>query len=113
MSSGAHPIGDPPARADAAHVMTIRTRYTEQQQASDRLPTPRRFRRQVPPQQPPDSVDEIRTERVTQMRERLRLHGYHVDAEAVAEAIVDRLREGGAVSGGARSRSSRPRPPAR
>ena len=41
MSSGEHPMADPPSGDDACHVMKPATRYTEQQDAWDRVATGR------------------------------------------------------------------------
>jgi hypothetical protein len=105
MSSGEHPIADPPNDADAAHVMTTATRYAEQQ---DICAVPGRFGRKVSL----DSVAEIRKVQVDQMRNRMQ-RGYRVDSHAVAEAIIARLEAGGTVKGGARNPSSSSRPSAR
>jgi hypothetical protein len=56
---------------------------------------------------------ESRTVKVDQLRTRIARADYHVDSHAVAEAIIARLKAGGTVSDGARSRSSAPRPPLR
>jgi hypothetical protein len=103
--SGDHPIGDPPKRADAAHVMTTATRYDEQQDTSA---APGRFGRKVEL----DSVAETRKAQVDHMRKRVHA-GYRVDPHAVADAIIARLEAGGTVKGGARNPASSARPPAR
>jgi hypothetical protein len=56
---------------------------------------------------------ESRTVKVVQLRNRIARADYHVDSHAVAEAIIVRLKAGGMVSDGARSRSTAPRPPLR
>ena len=114
MSLGVDPMCDRRSGADAPHVMRCTARYTEGEDFSDRLPAARRFGRDSSPHPGgQDPVDETRTDRVTQMRKQVRDGAYCVDPHAVAEAIIDRLREGGSVSAGARNRSSPRRPPAR
>lgn len=71
MSSGLNPIGDPAERADALRAMT--TAIREHQQRRD---TAGRFERA---ERAPNEA----------------LPAYEVDAEAVAQAIVDRLLSGG------------------
>jgi hypothetical protein len=106
MTSGEHPMGDPPNGADAAHVMTTATRYAEQQ---DQSAAPGRFGRKVPLD---PEVAETRKVQVDQMRNRMQRGGYRVDPHAVAEAIIARLQAGRTVSG-ARNPASSSRPPAR
>jgi hypothetical protein len=60
-----------------------------------------------------EKITETRRATVEQMRNRIARAGYRVDSHAVAEAIIARLKAGGMVSDGARSRSSAPRPPLR
>jgi anti-sigma28 factor (negative regulator of flagellin synthesis) len=55
----------------------------------------------------------IRTDQVDQMRNTIQRTGYRVDPDAVAEAIIARLKAGSTVRDGARSPSSSPRPRAR
>jgi hypothetical protein len=59
------------------------------------------------------SREMTRRARVDQIRNRIARGGYRVDSHAVAEAIIVRLKAGGMVSDGARSRSTAPRPPLR
>ena len=93
--------------ADAARVTTTATRNAEQQEVRGR------FARSVQREAKAlDSVAEIRTVLVDQMRNRMK-RGYRVDSHAVAEAIIARLKAGGTVKDGARSPSRSPRPPAR
>jgi anti-sigma28 factor (negative regulator of flagellin synthesis) len=115
MTSGEHPMADPPSGADAAHVMTTAARYADQQDTSDRpAAVAGRFGRQVPLEaRALDSVAETRKVQVDQMRNRMERGGYRVDSHAVAAAIIARLKAGRTVSGGARSPSSSSRPPAR
>jgi anti-sigma28 factor (negative regulator of flagellin synthesis) len=108
MSSGEHPMADPPSGDDACHVRKPAARYDEQQDACDRVAR-ERFGRQGPL----DSVAETRTLKVDQLRDRIARAEYRVDSRAVAEAIIARLTAGGSVSDGARSRSNAPRPPLR
>jgi anti-sigma28 factor (negative regulator of flagellin synthesis) len=56
---------------------------------------------------------ETRTDQVDQMRNLIERTGYRVDSNAVAEAIIARLKAGGAVRDGARNPASSPRPRAR
>jgi anti-sigma28 factor (negative regulator of flagellin synthesis) len=96
-------MNDPPQRADADRVTTTATPEASQQG---------RFgRNTLRDAQALDS--ETRTDQVDQMRNIIQRTGYRVDANAVAEAIIARLKAGSAVRGGARSPSSSPRPRAR
>jgi anti-sigma28 factor (negative regulator of flagellin synthesis) len=56
---------------------------------------------------------DIRTDQVDQMRNIIQRTGYRVDPNAVAEAIIARLKAGSTVRDGARSPSSSPRRRAR
>ncbi len=95
-------MNDPSRPADADRVTTTATRQAEQQG---------RFgRNSLREAQALDS--ETRTDQVDQMRNLIQ-RGYRVDSNAVAEAIIARLKAGSAVKGGARSPSRTPRPRAR
>jgi anti-sigma28 factor (negative regulator of flagellin synthesis) len=103
MKSGADPMNDPPRPADADRVTTTATPEASQQG---------RFgRNALREAQALDS--ETRTDQVDQMRNLIQRPGYRVDPNAVAEAIIARLKAGGAVRDGARSPSSSRRPRAR
>jgi anti-sigma28 factor (negative regulator of flagellin synthesis) len=96
-------MNDPSKPADADRVTTTATREASLQG---------RFgRNTLREAQALDS--ETRTDQVDQMRNIIQRTGYRVDPNAVAEAIIARLKAGGAVRDGARSPSSSPRPRAR
>jgi anti-sigma28 factor (negative regulator of flagellin synthesis) len=94
-------MSDPSRPADADRVTT--TAKAEQQ---------RRFgRNSLREAQALES--ETRTDQVDQMRNLIQRPGYRVDPNAVADAIIARLKAGGTVRDGARSPSSPGRPRAR
>ena len=93
-----------PSDADAGRVTKPATRNAEQEEPRGRFARP--FPNAL------DSVADTRTEKVDQMRNRMK-RGYRVDSHAVADAIIARLKAGGTVRDGARSPSRSPRPPAR
>ena len=96
-------MNDPSKSADAGRVTTTATPEASQQG---------RFgRNTLREAQALDS--ETRTDQVDQMRNIIQRTGYRVDPNAVAEAIIARLKAGGAVRDGARSPSSSGRPRAR
>jgi anti-sigma28 factor (negative regulator of flagellin synthesis) len=88
--------------ADADRVTTTATREASQQG---------RFRNTLREAQALDS--DIRTDQVDHMRNTIQRTGYRVDPNAVAEAIIARLKAGSAVRDGARNPSSSGRPRAR
>jgi anti-sigma28 factor (negative regulator of flagellin synthesis) len=99
-------MNHPSKPADAARVTTTATRQASQQDARGRF-----GRNALCDAQALDS--ETRTDQVDQMRDLIQRTGYRVDSNAVAEAIIARLKAGGTVRNGARSPSSSPRPRAR
>ena len=96
-------MNDPSKPADADRVTTTATR-----QASQEGRFGRNLLREA---QALDS--DIRTDQVDQMRNTIQRTGYRVDPNAVAEAIIARLKAGSAVRDGARNPSSSGRPRAR
>ena len=106
MTSGADPMNDPSKPADADRVTTTATPEASQQDARGRF-----GRNALREAQALDS--DIRTDQVEHMRNLIQRTGYRVDSNAVAEAIIARLKAGGAVRDGARNPSSSGRPRAR
>jgi anti-sigma28 factor (negative regulator of flagellin synthesis) len=96
-------MSDPSKPADADRVTTTATHRAEQQG---------RFgRNSLREAQALES--ETRTDQVEQMRALIQRPGYRVDPNAVADAIIARLKAGGTVRDGARNPSSPGRPRAR
>jgi anti-sigma28 factor (negative regulator of flagellin synthesis) len=96
-------MNDPSEPADADRVTTTATREASEQDARGRF-----GRNALREAQALDS--DIRTDQVNHMRNRIQRAGYRVDPNAVAEAIIARLKAGSTVRDGARSPSSSPRP---
>jgi anti-sigma28 factor (negative regulator of flagellin synthesis) len=99
-------MNDPSKPADADRVTTTATPEASQQDARGRF-----GRNALREAQGLDS--EIRTDQVEQMRNLIQRTDYRVDPNAVAEAIIARLKAGSTVRDGARSPSRSPRPRAR
>ena len=93
-------MNDPSKPADADRVTTTATPEAQQQG---------RFGRNALREARALDSD-IRTDQVDQMRNIIQRTGYRVDSNAVAEAIIARLKAGSTVRDGARSPSSSPRP---
>jgi anti-sigma28 factor (negative regulator of flagellin synthesis) len=96
-------MNDPSKPADADRVTTTATTEAQQQGRFGR-----NFLREA---QALDS--DIRTDQVEQMRDIIQRTGYRVDSNAVAEAIIARLKAGSTVRDGARNPSSSARQRAR
>lgn len=97
-------MSDPSRPADADRVTTTATTHQAEQQG--------RFGRTS--LRGAEALEsETRTDQVDQMRNLIQRAGYRVDANAVADAIIARLKAGGTVRDGARSPSSPGRPRAR
>jgi hypothetical protein len=99
-------MNDPSEPADASRVTTTATPETSQQDVRGRF-----GRNALREAQALDS--ETRTDQVDYMRNLIQRTGYRVDPNAVAEAIIARLKAGSTVRDGARSPSSSARPQAR
>ena len=99
-------MNDPSRPADADRVTTTATPQASQQSVRGRF-----GRNALREAQALDS--DIRTDQVDQMRNTIQRTGYRVDPNAVAEAIIARLKAGSTVRDGARNPSSSGRPRAR
>jgi hypothetical protein len=86
-------MADDPIPADAAHAMQTVIRS----QTPDRAARGR-FGRDVPGLAPDDVQDARTTMQTDDPLERVEALGYHVDSDAVAQAIVDRLLAGRTLS---------------
>jgi hypothetical protein len=94
--------------ADPGQVITIGSRYPQQQDGQTSSRSGGRFGRDVRlTSHPLDDMGETRTVQVQQMREEKR-SGYRVDCQAVAQAILERLQAGRTITADARNPASQP-----